>query len=198
MTLRWTSPQAAMVVSSASIDAGDGGLEVALEHAVELEALAGGDAEGAVGVLVGDPLEREVLLAGDRAGGDRDPHHEAVRLLQAGGLERAAGVAVVLLVGAVELEQRDVVVGRSASARTPASRRWCRAGAGPWRLATSTLDSGCPVIAASRLSCEVSGAVEVQPALRLVGAGPAAGCGCSRAGPRRAPARVQWVQPSVG
>ena len=45
------------------VDAGDGRLEVALEHAVELEALAGGDAERAVGVLVGESLELEVLLA---------------------------------------------------------------------------------------------------------------------------------------
>ena len=50
------------------IDAGDGGLELALDHAVELEALAGRDPQRAVAVRVGDPLEREVLLAGDLAG----------------------------------------------------------------------------------------------------------------------------------
>ena len=38
------------------------GLEIALEHAVKLEALARGHPEGAVRVPVGDPLEREILL----------------------------------------------------------------------------------------------------------------------------------------
>ena len=89
MTLRCTSPQAEMVVSSVLVDAGDGGLEVALEHAVELEALPGGDPQRAVAVLVGQSLEREVLLGGDGAGRDRDAHHEAVRLLQPGGLAPA-------------------------------------------------------------------------------------------------------------
>ena len=92
------------------VDAGDGGLEVALEHAVELEALAGGHPEGAVGVVVGEPLEPEVLLGRDGAGRDRDPHHEGVGLLEPGGLERPPGVAVVLLVGAVELEQMGIVL----------------------------------------------------------------------------------------
>src|SRR5690348_11931456 len=50
-------------------------------------------------------------------------------------------------------------------------RRWR-----PWRLATSTLDSGCPVIALpSRLSGHQLGGVVVQAAFGLVGAGPAAG-----------------------
>ena len=92
------------------VDAGDGGLEVTLEHAVELEALPRGDAQGAVGMLVGEPLEREILLAGHGTGRDRHPDHEGVRLLQPRRFQRPPGVAVVLLVGAVELEQRDVVV----------------------------------------------------------------------------------------
>ena len=66
-----------MVVSSDSLMPAMVGLEVALEHAVELESLAGGDPERAVGVLVGEPLEREILLAGDRARRDGDPDHEA-------------------------------------------------------------------------------------------------------------------------
>ena len=50
MTLRLTSPQAAMVSSRARVDRLHGPLEVALDHAVELEGLAGGQAQRAVGV----------------------------------------------------------------------------------------------------------------------------------------------------
>src|SRR5204862_1892775 len=71
----------------------------------------GGDPEGVVTVLVRDLLETEVLLGGDRAGGNGDPHHEGVGLLLAGGLAGPAEVPVVLLVGPVELEQADVVFG---------------------------------------------------------------------------------------
>ena len=39
------------------VDAGDAVLEVVLDDAVELDALSGGDAEGAVGVVIGDGVE---------------------------------------------------------------------------------------------------------------------------------------------
>ena len=75
---------------------------------MELEALAGGDPEGAVGVAIGDLLEREVLAGVERARGERHAHHEGEGLLGVL-LAAPAGVAVVLLVGAVELEQGEVV-----------------------------------------------------------------------------------------
>ena len=115
MTLRETSPHAASVVMSAVIDLGDGRLEVALEHAVELEALPGGHPQGAVGPAVGHLLEREVLVGIERPRRERHPHHERERLLRAL-VPPLARVAVVLLVGAVELEQGDVVAFEMAAA----------------------------------------------------------------------------------
>ena len=185
-----------MVVSSNWLMPAMVGLEVALEHAVKLEALPGRDAQRAVGVLVGEPLEREVLLAGHGAGRDRDPDHEAVRLLEPRRLERAPGVAVVLLIGPVELEQRDVVVAEVGRARTPASPRWCRAGAGrgawrprPW---IPVVRSSVP----SRLSGERWAGGDVQSALGLVGAGPASAARVVARGPSPAPARCSACSPA--
>jgi len=99
------------------VHARDGGLEVAHEYAVELKSLPGGDPEGMVAMLVGDLLQTEVLLGGDRAGGNGDPHHEAVGLAFAGRLPRPAEVPVVLLVGPVKLEQADVVLAEASGLR---------------------------------------------------------------------------------
>ena len=89
MTFRCTSPQAEMVVSSAWLMPAMVGLEVALEHAVELEALPGGDPEGAVGVLVGDLLRAPRYCSPVTApAGNRHPHHERVGLLLPGRLAR--------------------------------------------------------------------------------------------------------------
>ena len=62
MTLRSTSPQAPSVVSRHVVDAGDGRLQVALEDAVELDALPAREAQRAVGVLAGQVVQGEVLL----------------------------------------------------------------------------------------------------------------------------------------
>ena len=99
-----------MVVSRSSLISGDGRLEISLEHAVELEALAGGDAEGAVRVTVGDRLEGEVLGRGDRAGGNGHADHERVRLSLAARLEIAPLITGVLLVGPVKFQKLHVVV----------------------------------------------------------------------------------------
>ena len=45
-----------------AIDVGNGLLEVALENAVQLKALPGGDAQGAVGELPGQVVDGQVLL----------------------------------------------------------------------------------------------------------------------------------------
>ena len=99
----------------AVVDLGDGRLQPALQHPVELEALPGGDAEGAVGPAVGDFLEREVLVRVERARRQRHAHHERVRLLSAL-VPALACVTVILLIGAVELEQGDVVAFEVAAA----------------------------------------------------------------------------------
>src|SRR5207237_2852724 len=77
---------------------------------VKLEALTSGDSQGAVGALIGDSLEAEILVGGDDAGGDRDPDHEGVGLFRTCGLAPAPLVPGILLVGPVELEQLDIVV----------------------------------------------------------------------------------------
>ena len=62
MTLRSTSPQAPSVLSRQSLMPAMVGLRFALEDAVQLNALPGGDAQGAVGVLAGQVVDGEVLL----------------------------------------------------------------------------------------------------------------------------------------
>ncbi len=61
-------------------------------------------------MLVGDPLEAEILVGSDRAGGNGHPHHEGVGLLRSRSLAASPLVSRVLLVGPVELEQLDIVV----------------------------------------------------------------------------------------
>ena len=105
MTLRFTSPHAPSVVRSVCVDAGDGLLEVALEDAVQLDALPAGEAQRAVGVLAGEVVHAEVLLGGEPAAGDLAADHEDVVLAQPLAAPGLAGVAVLLLVAAVELDQ---------------------------------------------------------------------------------------------
>src|SRR5262249_22268915 len=94
----------------AIVDAADGALEVAHQYAVELDALPRGEAERAVGVLAGQFVDGQVLLTGDLPAGDLAADHEHVRL--AGPLFAAcfSRVAVLLLVGPVELQEAFVGV----------------------------------------------------------------------------------------
>jgi hypothetical protein len=80
---------------------------------VELAALAGGEAQGAGGVAVGQVVEGEVLVRGDFAAGDLAADHEHVVLADALLGPPLAGVAVLLLVGAVELQQILAGVGQA-------------------------------------------------------------------------------------
>ena len=93
-----------------AVDARDGRLEVALENAVELNALAGGEAQRAVRVLASKIVQRQILVRQDAAAGNLASDHEHVVLAQSLGPARLAGVAVLLLIGAVELEQALVLV----------------------------------------------------------------------------------------
>lgn len=91
-------------------------LQPAAAHRVELHSLARGQAQGAVRVLVGQRVEGEALGRGQAAGGRAHAHHELPVLVPARLLAGGRGVAVELLVGAVELEEG---VGRLAQ---PAGR----------------------------------------------------------------------------
>ncbi len=88
------------------VDRGDRFLDIALEDAVELEVLARGDAKRAVGPLAADLVMRHVGIGRDHAAGDAGPDHELVVLVEAARTGLLATVAVVLLVDAVEFEQR--------------------------------------------------------------------------------------------
>ena len=179
------------------VDPGDGGLEITLQHAVELEALPGRHPQGAVAVLVGDPLQAEVLLAADGAGGDGHPDHEAVGLLEPSRLPPASGVPVVLLVRPVELEQRGVVV---AEVRQVGRQRLGDRAPQVTPVALGGLDlgfrfSGHRSHHAFLASCRLPSmwrphsvlSVPTHRPLREYSPGPAPGTG-----------RVQWVQPTVG
>src|SRR6185436_910357 len=94
------------------VDSPDGLLEILLQYAVELQALAGGDAERGVADFIAQVEFGKELIAGDAATGDGCADHEAVKL----GLSTCAiaagfgtALAVVLLVGAVVLQQIRVV-----------------------------------------------------------------------------------------
>src|SRR3546814_21032992 len=55
------------------------GLEPGLDHAVELERLARGDAQAALGIRGGDGIELEPLRGRDPAAGGAGANHETVR-----------------------------------------------------------------------------------------------------------------------
>ncbi len=88
-----------------AMDAGNGAAQVFPQHAVELHALAGGQAQRAVGVAVGQGVQRQPLRRGQPPGRGADAHHEGPVLVLAGLLAGGGGVAVVLLIGAVKLQQ---------------------------------------------------------------------------------------------
>ena len=82
-----------------------------LQHAVELEGLAGGDAERAVGEATGELVIDEILRGRDDAAGLARAHHDGVFLA---GL---ALIAVILLVDAVELDELLVVAAEAVGLR---------------------------------------------------------------------------------
>ncbi len=104
--MRSTSPQAARVVSKRLVDGLDGRLQVVLDDSVKLELLAGGDPEGTVAVSRGEVVVNEVLPRGELTARNAGSDHERVGLFLALSLELDPEVAVVLLVGAVELQDR--------------------------------------------------------------------------------------------
>jgi len=82
-----------------------------LRDAVELERLARGDAQRAVGEAAGELIVHEVLRGGDDAAGLARAHHDGVFLA------RLALVAVILLVDAVELDELFVVPAETVGRR---------------------------------------------------------------------------------
>ncbi len=89
-------------------------LQLALDHAVELERLARGEAQRPVGVARRDRVERQPLLRGAHAAGQARADHETVGRLELLQAPLLAQVAIVLLVAAVELDQLRVVFAQRA------------------------------------------------------------------------------------
>ena len=84
--------------------------QIVLQHAVQLQALAAGDAQRGVADFVAQIELGQQLLAGQLAAGNLGADHERVGLGALALVLRAAAgprVAVVLLVGAVMLQQLD-------------------------------------------------------------------------------------------
>lgn len=88
------------------VDLRDQRAQTRLDDAVELDALAGGDAERGVAVARGEVVKHAPLLRGHDAAGDAPTDHHDVFLA---GL---AEVTVVLLIRAVELQELPVVLGK--------------------------------------------------------------------------------------
>ena len=81
---------------------------------MELEGLPRGEPQRAVGVVVGDAVQRQPLRRRHEAAGQAHADHEAEGLLQLLLGALAAHVAVVLQIGAVELRELLVVLGDGA------------------------------------------------------------------------------------
>ncbi len=89
-----------------AVHLGDRRAELSTLDHVELHALPGGEAERAISMRLGERVEGQPLRRGEAPSGRADAHHEGPVLILAGLLAGGRGVAVELLVGAVELEQR--------------------------------------------------------------------------------------------
>src|SRR5262249_18311 len=90
------------------VDALHAGLQVALEDAVELEVLPGGDADRAVAPAVCYLVVSDVAVGAATATGDAGPDHQLVVAVQAAPARLLALVAVVLLIDPMKLQDLDV------------------------------------------------------------------------------------------
>ncbi len=93
-------------------------LDVALQYPVELEGLAGSQADAAVqAVFLGELVDHQPLGRGDDAAGQAGTQHDVVQGLQLLGGALGANVAVILLIHAVKADQLEVVAVEAASER---------------------------------------------------------------------------------
>ena len=92
-------------IDQRGIDGLHGRLELALDHAVELERLARGDAQRVVGVLRSNGIQLQPLRWSDHAARRAGADHELVGRFQLLAATLIADIAVVLLIAAVVLDQ---------------------------------------------------------------------------------------------
>ena len=85
--------------------------QVTLADEVILHPLASGEAQGAVGHLIGHLVQTQPLFAGECTARDAGSDHEDVVHIETLGLQRLALVAIILGIDAVELEEHLSFVG---------------------------------------------------------------------------------------
>ncbi len=101
-------------VEQGGVDRPQRGAHVRLDNAVELHRLPRGHADGAVGPLVGDAVECEILARRQHAGGNPQPGHEHVGAVELALRPLGAQIAVVLDIHAVELDELAAILGEAA------------------------------------------------------------------------------------
>ena len=79
---------------------------------MQLESLASGNPERSVAQIPRDPVVRKVLLRAQRPARQLGAHHEHPRLIQILLFSRRPLVAIVLLIGTVELQELIFIVGK--------------------------------------------------------------------------------------
>ena len=89
-------------------------LHLFLEHAVELERLARGQAQGGIRTLVGNFIQAQPLVCGQHPTRQTQAHHKLVKRLQLLAPALISYFPVVLLVGAVELGQFGIILWQGA------------------------------------------------------------------------------------
>ena len=97
----------------AGVDAGYCGVQIALDDAVKLDALTAGEAQRPLSILAGQVVHGEVLIRRNPAAGNFAADHEHIVFAEAFGAAALAGVAVFLLIGAVELEQLFILLAEA-------------------------------------------------------------------------------------
>ena len=90
---------------------GDGGLQVLLQDAVELEGLASGNSQGSVAVVLGKLVAGQVLGSGHLTARHPDADHELECFFKAFTFALGANVTVILLVRTVKFQQRGGILG---------------------------------------------------------------------------------------
>lgn len=84
---------------------------------MDLELLAGGNAQRAVAGGLGHVRHRQILRGGgELTAGHADPDHQLILLLPPFSLDDTADVAIVLLVGAVKLQDGRRLLGEAGPA----------------------------------------------------------------------------------
>lgn len=97
-------------IDQGGIDGLHGGLQFALDHAMELERLARGDAQRMIGIAGGDAIQCQPLRGRDHPARRARADHELIRRFELLPPPLVANVAVVLLVAAVVLDQCLIVL----------------------------------------------------------------------------------------